>query len=216
MSTVSFIRRCQEAGMDLDTALLAAAAFEAELKLAVDAILEPRRAKDRARKAKVPRNSAEAVEFQESAEPLSPALSPQTPQTHPHTRESVTTREGREREEAAFGRFWQAYPRKTAKADARKAFGRAWRKLPPTDEESILAGGLERAKAGWDDPQFIPHAATWLNHERWTDEPPTPCTRTPNGNRPHHDNRPTAREDRLGRSLAGLMAAVDEREPRLG
>lgn len=72
---------------------------------------------------------------------------------------------------AAFDRFWLAYPRKIGKADARKAFDRAWRKLPAFDEEKILAGGLERAKAGWVDPQFIPHAATWLNGERWTDEP---------------------------------------------
>lgn len=102
------------------------------------------------------------------ASPLSLPPPPQTPPPPTHTPRSVSTRE---REDAAFGRFWAAYPRKVGKADARKAFAKAWRKLPPMEEEPILTGGLERAKAAWVDAQFIPHAATWLNGERWQDEP---------------------------------------------
>jgi hypothetical protein len=150
-----------------------------------------------------------------SPAPPPPAFPPEPPQPPTPTRECISTREEREREEAGFAKFWQAYPRKTAKADARKAFAKAWRKLPPFDEELILAGGLERAKAAWTDAQFIPHAATWLNGERWQDEA-TIIPMKPPHERPHHDPRQAARADRLGRSLAGLMAAVDEREPAMG
>lgn len=69
-----------------------------------------------------------------------------------------------------FEQFWKVCPRKAGKGAARTAWVRACRKAdPPT----ILAG-LERAKLGWRDvePQFIPHPATWLNQERWLDEPP--------------------------------------------
>jgi hypothetical protein len=154
----------------------------------------------------------------EASPPPPPAFPPEPPQPPTPTRESVTSREGREREEAAFGRFWLAYPRKTAKADARKAFTKAWRKLAKEpDAEQVLAGGLERAKAAWVDAQFIPHPATWLNGERWTDEPNViPLNPRQAHDRPHHDQRQAARQDNLGRMLSGLMAAVDEREPDVG
>lgn len=145
------------------------------------------------------------------AETLSLPPSPQTPQPPTHTRVSITTREADAREDAAFGRFWAEYPRKTAKADARKAFGKAWKKLPPFDEEAILLGGLAVAKAAWTDAQFIPHAATWLNGERWADEPqPIPEPRKANDRNHQPQRQPTARDDRLSRMLSGALAAADE------
>jgi hypothetical protein len=110
----------------------------------------------------------------------------------------VTSRERDVREAAGFERFWQAYPRKTAKADARKAFGKAWRKLPAFDEEAVLIGGLERAKAAWVDAQFIPHAATWLNGERWSDEPDPPATRQVHERSRNNPAQPSTRADRRG------------------
>lgn len=142
--------------------------------------------------------------------PPSPSLPPQTPPTHPLAPPDITTRA---REEAAFGRFWSAYPRKTSKADARKAFAKAWRKLPPMDEEQILTGGLERAKANWTDAQFIPHAATWLNGERWNDEAaeiiPISAGRQ-NGppDRPYRDAKFAARQDNLARHERGFELAA--------
>lgn len=66
--------------------------------------------------------------------------------------------------------FWKAYPRKTAKKKAREAAKKAW---AAADADAIMAG-LERAKESdqWrrDGGRFVPHAATWLNQERWTDE----------------------------------------------
>jgi hypothetical protein len=84
-------------------------------------------------------------------------------------------------DDAAFNRFWLAYPRKTAKGRARSAFGTAIRKV---DLDTMLAG-LERSKRQWSRDQtearFIPHPASWLNAERWADEsgPAPPCPSTP-------------------------------------
>jgi hypothetical protein len=68
-----------------------------------------------------------------------------------------------------FDEFWKKYPRKRAKADARKA----WKKLRHVDLKTIMVA-LEAAIASdeWrrDSGQFIPYPTTWLNGERWTDE----------------------------------------------
>ena len=68
-----------------------------------------------------------------------------------------------------FDAFWTVYPRKVGKGDAIKAYAKARRKA---SAESILSSValLERAYDG-QPKTFIPHPATWLNAERWTDEP---------------------------------------------
>lgn len=77
---------------------------------------------------------------------------------------SVKTNEG-------FERFWAAYPKKTAKQQAFKAF----QGLKP--DEALLTtilSSLERHKRSvqWtkDGGQYIPYPATWLNGRRWEDE----------------------------------------------
>lgn len=67
-----------------------------------------------------------------------------------------------------FDSFWMQYPRKVAKPKAKAAYVKALKKTSP---EEILSG-LMAWKMYWDDPQFIPHGATWLNDERWNDKPP--------------------------------------------
>lgn len=73
--------------------------------------------------------------------------------------------------ESPFDAFWRAYPRKTGKGDARNKFAKA---LTKTTFETIMTA-LERVKgsAQWqrDGGQYIPHPATWLNQERWDDDP---------------------------------------------
>jgi uncharacterized protein YdaU (DUF1376 family) len=70
-----------------------------------------------------------------------------------------------------FESLWKLYPRKTAKAEAQKA----WAKLSP-DHSLVaeIAAGLAAhiACADWvkDDGKYIPHGATWLNQRRWQDE----------------------------------------------
>lgn len=70
-----------------------------------------------------------------------------------------------------FEQFWTAYPRKTAKDSARKAF----EKREPDEAllSTMLAAIAAQAKSlEWtkDAGQFIPHPATWLNAGRWMDE----------------------------------------------
>lgn len=73
--------------------------------------------------------------------------------------------------EVSFERFWSAYPKKTAKQQAFKA----WEKLKP-DEELLnkILKSLEQQKrtVQWskDGGQYIPYPATWLNGRRWEDD----------------------------------------------
>lgn len=72
--------------------------------------------------------------------------------------------------EGLFDRFWSAYPRKTAKQNALKAF----HKLNVTEAlltEMLAALDWQRQSKEWqkDGGQFIPHPATWLNGRRWED-----------------------------------------------
>jgi len=71
-----------------------------------------------------------------------------------------------------FDEFWAAYPKKTGKAAALKA----WSKLK--DIRIVLGLILEalrwqRTSDQWtkDGGQYVPNPATYLNQERWLDEP---------------------------------------------
>lgn len=71
----------------------------------------------------------------------------------------------------AFETFWMAYPKKRAKAAARKA----WIKLSPdanTRAEIMRALSVQRRSQEWqrEDGRFIPYPATWINQRRWEDE----------------------------------------------
>jgi len=76
-----------------------------------------------------------------------------------------------------FDRFWTAYPSKIGKGLARKAYADAItkaRKAGATDPHALMLTGLAKATASarWKDPTYtIPNPATWLNQERWDDEP---------------------------------------------
>lgn len=210
MSLAALIRSMAEVGAPAEAIAIAVEAIEAAQ---ANDPREAKRAADRERMRRkrdmshdVARQSHD-VAATVAEPPPSPALSPQTPQTHPHPPGELSTRVEREREDAGFSRFWADYPRKTAKADARKAFAKAWRKLPDFQELDTLCGGLERAKAAWTDAQFIPHAATWLNGERWQDEPSTviPMERRPTSVQ-SPDRRLTDRHENYARAFAGASA----------
>ncbi len=86
-----------------------------------------------------------------------------------------------------FDEFWAAYPRKVGKPDAVKAFTKALKK---TDFAGLMVG-LKGYRFS-EDPQYIPHPATWLNKERWVLELVEP--------------RPTADDDPYG--AAAWLATV--------
>jgi hypothetical protein len=66
---------------------------------------------------------------------------------------------------AEFDDFWKGYPRKVGRLAAEKAYVKARRS---TDHAAIMAT-LGSYKFS-DDPQYIPHPATWLNRGSFLDE----------------------------------------------
>jgi len=74
-------------------------------------------------------------------------------------------------DDPAFSAFWSAYPRKTDKGHGRKAWAKALK--TGVDPQLIVLGAQAYATYCARDgtPQtYIPHPATWLNGERWSDE----------------------------------------------
>lgn len=69
-----------------------------------------------------------------------------------------------------FEEFWSKYPRKVDKLKARRAFRRIATSMV---RRNLIMAGLEkhlpslRAR----ELKFVPHAATWLNHKRYEEEP---------------------------------------------
>ncbi len=81
---------------------------------------------------------------------------------------------------AGFESFWAAYPRKSGKGAARKA----WTKIHPSlDTQGLILSAVEQQKHcdQWsrEGGQYIPMPSTWLNQERWSDEVTTPVSGTP-------------------------------------
>lgn len=68
-----------------------------------------------------------------------------------------------------FEQFWAAYPRRIGKGAARRSFERALRLATFED----IMTGLNRQSQYYasKEAQFIPHPTTWLNQERWSDDP---------------------------------------------
>ena len=79
---------------------------------------------------------------------------------------SIASQSPSTRVEDDFDRFWDAYPRKVGKEEARKAFAKALKK---TDVGVILDAVQQQRWS--DDPQYRPHPSTWLNRGSWSDEP---------------------------------------------
>jgi hypothetical protein len=72
-----------------------------------------------------------------------------------------------------FQDFWCLYPRRVARKDALKA----WGKLSSTQQvEAITALVDWRSVWAGKDLDYVCYPATWLNGERWTDELPPEFT----------------------------------------
>ncbi|MBP3400017.1 MAG: hypothetical protein J6K75_09690, partial [Erysipelotrichaceae bacterium] len=70
-----------------------------------------------------------------------------------------------------FKEFWDLYPRKVSKKKSEETF---LKKIKDEETYERLMNGLKAAVNEWKtektQQKFIPHASTWLNHERWKDE----------------------------------------------
>ena len=68
-----------------------------------------------------------------------------------------------------FENFWQQYPKKVGKLTAK----RSWEKLSQENQQKALEAIVEHRKywsAKGTDWEYIAHASTWLNQERFEDE----------------------------------------------
>lgn len=96
-----------------------------------------------------------------------------------------------------FEMFWESYPKKRDKVAARKSWEK--NKLEAIGEK-IVADVLDRSQRDvqWQDKQFIPYPATYLNHQRWTDEIITKQKGTPkNDNQQPRNESPSASGARI-------------------
>jgi len=112
--------------------------------------------------------------FQNETHPpvkLTPApLSKSTGDITSHINQSIYT--------IAFNEFWSAYPRRpnSSKKDAFAKYKKAILKI---SEQELLKLTKQFAKTMVNkDPQFIPHASTWLNQERFADLMDEPKVKT--------------------------------------
>ena len=95
----------------------------------------------------------------------------QVSSTDDHISNSNINKSIQSNEEGFFNIFWSKYPKKISK----KVAYTVWLKIKPNKSlfDKII-NALERVKNSkqWskDNGQFIPHASTWLNQERWDDD----------------------------------------------
>lgn len=103
--------------------------------------------------------------------------------------------------ETWFEEWWTIYPRRIGKGAARKAYAKAVRSVPRSRLlEAATAYAVTREG---EDQNFTPHPSTWLNQERWNDEPEAPRQDTPGPNqRRPGGSRPSAHSGLLAAGLA--------------
>jgi len=73
-----------------------------------------------------------------------------------------------------FDKFWKLYPKKASKGEALsrwKTICNKPSKEKPTWVQIKKAILSQKKTEQWKDPKFIPHAATWLNKNKWLDDP---------------------------------------------
>jgi hypothetical protein len=76
------------------------------------------------------------------------------------------------KEDGYFVEFYEeSYPRREGRGAARTAWAKAVKHADPL---TIIAGAVRFKNDPNREDAFTPHPATWLNHERWTDDPLPP------------------------------------------
>lgn len=213
MSAIAFLQQLLDAGIPLEAAMTAARLHEE----AMGSVVPTTKAAERTRRWRERKASQTVTDRHETsrgdacdANPLPLPSSPQTPQQPTPTPRDITTpaRKGPDLT-AGFAVFWSAYPRKKSKDAAVKAFAKAMRRITEDDPLAVILAGIERALPGWDDPQFIPHPATWLNAAGWEDEAPTIRPVTPQRPRNERPDRYTAQQDNLAAAWTGSERASE-------
>jgi hypothetical protein len=78
---------------------------------------------------------------------------------------------------AVFDLFWDLAVRKSGKAAARSALKSAMKKADLRTAIGPAWRQANEAWATWPDKTKVPHPSTWLNQERWDDDPVEPHSR---------------------------------------
>lgn len=79
------------------------------------------------------------------------------------------TRDTRAKVPDGFDEFWNEVPRKVAKAAAVRAYRKAVKLASPETLVKAMRGYARSVQGK--EAQFVVHPATWLNGERWNDQP---------------------------------------------
>ena len=115
-------------------------------------------------------NPTQTKEYKETKEESNiPPLPPMGDGKPKRNRRTSEAKESPDWKPERFQLFWDAYPR----GESKQAAIKAWDKLKPDDALLVtMAKGLKKAMASeeWQRGIGIPHASTWLNQRRWTDE----------------------------------------------
>lgn len=107
-------------------------------------------------------------DYPTKAEPTKAEPSKGNP-AHKNTISKNTKLENTKLIEGQFEDFWQLYPTRLGKGEAKRAFAKALERIAFED----LMDGARRFAADPNLPpkQYIPRPATWLNQDRWADDP---------------------------------------------
>jgi len=122
-----------------------------------------------------------------------------------------------ERDPMGFQQFWEAYPKKVGKGDARKE----WARISPGVEligEMLKALSLQKRSEAWlkEGGQFIPNPSTWLHQRRWEDEPgkvlPDPVERQRRARQAQQARREADPAPLAGEEVRRILAQARERQ----
>lgn len=116
---------------------------------------------------------------------LNPEANPRTPPTPSPPRNArppavnASSPDGDQHVSEAFDALWASYPkdRRIDRAKARRLYQRA---VKAGADPVAIQAGLDRWCAHWraeqTEAQYIAHITTWLNGQRWENDPPAPRT----------------------------------------
>lgn len=220
--TAAALKKMRDMGLSIEQAIELAEVMEEGFAQPVPSYsdaLERKRARDAERmriKREQERQSRDVASDTSDTPSSPPSFPPEPPQLPTPTPECVSTRVKGPAfaKPNGFARFWEAYPNKVGKRAAEPAYAAALKRIEGPDPPGVILAGVERAKASrkWLEG-IIPNPATWLNQDRWEDQPSEhqPGPRQANVQRPHNDARQAAREQDLESHHAGAMAALNRR-----
>lgn len=161
MTVTAYIRELMEKGLTVEQALLAAEVYESN----------PPKSKGAVRQQRYRDNRNEASRVTHSVTTPSPLIPPdkEIPPTPPkEINPPISPQPQRASTASEFAEWYSIYPNKVGKAAAERAFASARKR---SSFEEILTG-LRRYVSKRDDRPWC-NPATWLNQDRWHDQPAT-------------------------------------------